>query len=300
MLSAETINTIAVAARNAGLNPAALLAVVDVESGGRTHAMVHGRKEPLIRFEGHYFDRRLSPANREIARRAGLAAASPGAVPNPPGQAARWRLLAQAAQIDRRAAYESTSWGVGQVMGAHWEWLGYDSVDALVDEARAGLEGQLRLMMRYMERAGLVEALRNRDWAAFARGYNGPAYARNSYHIKLALAFRRYNRKIQPEKDATTASLRKGDRGGAVRTLQTWLCALGHPVSVDGAFGPETHAAVIAFQRRMNLTADGIVGPLTRRAMETALPLPGFMRTFRNTLAALWRRVRHYWHLRRI
>ena len=36
---------------------AALLAVAEVESGGRVLAKVGKRREPLIRFEGHYFDR---------------------------------------------------------------------------------------------------------------------------------------------------------------------------------------------------------------------------------------------------
>ena len=47
-----------------GVEPAALLAVAEVESGGRAHARVNGRDEPLIRFEGHYFHRRLTGAAR--------------------------------------------------------------------------------------------------------------------------------------------------------------------------------------------------------------------------------------------
>jgi hypothetical protein len=43
-------------------------------------------------------------------------------------------------------------------MGAHWAWLGFDSVDALVEEARSGAAGQARLMARYIEKAGLAEA----------------------------------------------------------------------------------------------------------------------------------------------
>jgi len=80
------------------------------------------------------------------------------------------------------------------VTGAHWAWLGYPSVDALVEEAREGLAGQLRLMARYIEKAGLAEALRAHDWAAFARGYNGPAYRRNRYDTKLAAAYAIYQK----------------------------------------------------------------------------------------------------------
>ena len=110
---------IARAAAEFGIEPAALAAIAELESGLRTFATFEGRAEPLIRFEGHYFDRRLSGTDRERARAAGLASPTAGAIANPRGQAARWRLLDRAAAINRKAAWESTSWGLGQVMGAH-------------------------------------------------------------------------------------------------------------------------------------------------------------------------------------
>lgn len=189
----ETLKTaIRRAARAADLDAAALFALVEVESGGRFFVAVDGRTEPPIRFEGHYFDRRLQGTARATAQGSGLASPVAGAVANPRSQAARWALLERAAAIDRKAAYESTSWGLGQVMGAHWAWLGFADVEALVAEARSGFEGQLRLMLRYIDKAGLAPALRGRDWAAFARGYNGPGYRRNAYDRKLAAAYRRH------------------------------------------------------------------------------------------------------------
>lgn len=241
-----------------GVEPAALAAVVEVESGGRVSALVDGRPEPLIRFEGYYFDRRLSGAARERARREGLASPKAGAVANPASQPARWALLSRAASIDRAAAYESVSWGAGQVMGAHWDWLGYASVDALVAEARGGIAGQVRLMARFIDSSGLTRALRMRDWPAFARGYNGPAYRKNAYDTRLARAYANHARAAAP-----AIVLRRGSRGEAVRALQAALARLGHALRADGVFGPLTEVAVRRFQSDRGLAVDGIAGPAT-------------------------------------
>jgi peptidoglycan hydrolase-like protein with peptidoglycan-binding domain len=60
-------------------------------------------------------------------------------------------------------------------------------------------------------------------------------------------------------------TLRKGDRGRAVRRLQRRL-----GVAADGVFGPQTDRAVRRFQRRNGLEVDGIVGPITRGALGLA------------------------------
>lgn len=62
-------------------------------------------------------------------------------------------------------------------------------------------------------------------------------------------------------------TIRQGSKGQDVRDLQAHLKGVyslyaGHLV-VDGDFGPKTKAAVMEFQRRSGLVADGIVGPLT-------------------------------------
>lgn len=272
--SQSTRNEIEAVARELGIESAALMAVVEVESGGRFFAIVNGREEPLIRFEGHYFDRRLPPDKQEIARAARLASPTAGAVANPASQAARWQLLEAAAAIDRKAAYESVSWGAGQVMGAHWLWLGFDNIDALVAEARSGAAGQIRLMARYIDRAGLVPALKAKDWAAFARGYNGPAYAKNRYDGKIAEAYHRHagmaDMVSASAKPGGEKLLRRGSRGETVRDLQRTLTGLGYPLEADGIFGPLTERAVRMFQKDRGLVADGIVGPRTASALRAA------------------------------
>lgn len=267
--SSELKRDIEMVAANLQVEAAALAAIADIESGLTAFAMIEGRAEPLIRFEGHYFDRRLTGATQIQARQQDLASPQAGAIKNPASQPARWRLLTNAARINRKAAYESTSWGMGQVMGAHWAWLGYDSIDALVEEARSGASGQLRLMASYIAKAGLADALRRHDWVAVARGYNGPAFAKNNYDGKLARAYARHAADISgsKSKSAATGLLKQGSRGEAVRTLQIALLAAGHALTIDGIFGPATERSVRAFQARHHLVVDGIVGPATIAAL---------------------------------
>ena len=56
-----------------------------------------------------------------------------------------------------------------------------------------------------------------------------------------------------------------------VVTLQHALSLLGFSISQDGKFGPETLEAVKRFQASRKLKVDGIVGPLTYAALQTAL-----------------------------
>lgn len=69
----------------------------------------------------------------------------------------------------------------------------------------------------------------------------------------------------------TLSMLRNGSRGPDVLRLQQSLAALQYPVGApDGIFGPNTEAAVRAFQRDRSLTVDGIVGAQTWSALESA------------------------------
>ncbi|HCF62627.1 MAG TPA: hypothetical protein DFS52_32145 [Myxococcales bacterium] len=67
--------------------------------------------------------------------------------------------------------------------------------------------------------------------------------------------------------------LKKGSRGSSVSDLQRLLKQAGFdPGPVDGAFGPRTREAVLAFQRNRGLLVDGIVGPQTWGALRATAP----------------------------
>jgi peptidoglycan hydrolase-like protein with peptidoglycan-binding domain len=66
---------------------------------------------------------------------------------------------------------------------------------------------------------------------------------------------------------ATYPLLKKGSGGDYVKIVQMALM-------VDGVFGAATEIAVKAFQRRVGITVDGVVGPYTWREIEKVLEPP--------------------------
>lgn len=67
---------------------------------------------------------------------------------------------------------------------------------------------------------------------------------------------------------ALAVSYRQGDSGSAVTTIQTKLKRWGYfDGPVDGIYGSKTSKAVRSFQRKTGLTADGVAGPATLKAL---------------------------------
>lgn len=71
-------------------------------------------------------------------------------------------------------------------------------------------------------------------------------------------------------------TLRRGSEGDEVEELQALLNAkYGANLEIDGKFGAKTEAAVKAFQKAHGLTADGVVGAKTRKALGLEYEAPG-------------------------
>lgn len=74
--------------------------------------------------------------------------------------------------------------------------------------------------------------------------------------------------RTEAESVLPTAVLRQGATGSEVREVQRRLKLWGYyNGSVDGVFGSGTRAAVISFQKKNGLTADGVVGKSTYKAL---------------------------------
>ncbi|MEN3144635.1 N-acetylmuramidase domain-containing protein [Ochrobactrum sp. WV_118_8] len=274
-LSDSQIADLVALAKPYEIEVAALAAIIAVESNGIIFAPE--TKLPVIRWEGHYFYRFLKGAKRDKAIAAKLASPTAGAIKNPTSQSARYDLLSRAAGIDKDAAYSSISMGVGQVMGSHWKTLGFASPYSMFTRACSGFKGQVEVMLKFIEENSLVDEIQRRDWSAFARAYNGPAYQKNKYHTKMAAAYaeaiadpRIAERNVENNsKGSASSMLRLGSKGARVREVQQLLVRAGSVLSVDGDFGPATRDAVKSFQTIHGLEADGVVGPKTMETLAT-------------------------------
>ena len=186
-----TREDIAAAAESLGLEPCAVKAVVEVESGGSGFLPEPDGRVKIL-FEGHVFFRELSKRNINPKP---YALQSPDIVypawdrSRYKGGAAEWERLNAAALIHAEAALCSASYGLFQIMGFNHAVCGFADVRAFVDAQKESEAKQLESFCAFMRSQGLVSFLSGKDWAGFARRYNGAGYAQNRYDVKLQKAY---------------------------------------------------------------------------------------------------------------
>lgn len=107
---------------------------------------------------------------------------------------AQYGKLARACALDPDAAFQACSWGAFQVMGENALALGYPSAYDMAKTLTLSEADHLDCFARFIERNGLVDEFRAcrhgdpQSCITFVRRYNGPGYAANDYHRKLAAA----------------------------------------------------------------------------------------------------------------
>lgn len=186
---------IAEIARENGIHPAALLAVKLVESGTKSGFLDSGK--PQILFEGHVFYKYLK-ANVKSLDMNKLCAQYPNIVypkwdkSKYLGGEKEWIRLEQARQINVKYANYAASWGMFQVMGFNYKSCGCESINEFVEKMSASQEQQLKLTINFLKHNNLIVPLQKRQWATFAKDYNGPGFAQNKYHTKLQAAYNNY------------------------------------------------------------------------------------------------------------
>jgi len=193
-----SLNDFKGAADALGVDVPAIQAVTDVEALGGGFLP---DDRPKILYERHAM-------YNELLKEAGLgeavhfALAYPEIVNRRPGGykggAAEWDRLADAIVINRHCALQSASWGMFQIMGFHWDILRYPTVQAFVNAMYESEAAQLDAFCRFIRaNPRMHKALQVHDWRTFARLYNGPEFAKNSYDSKMSKAFAKRDKEFR-------------------------------------------------------------------------------------------------------
>jgi len=228
-----------------GVSQPEVWAVLTVETKG--FGFLPDRR-PQILFERHIFHKLTN--GRHDAGNAEVSNASAGGYI---GGAGEYPRLEKAMALDRDAALQSASWGVGQVMGFNHGIAGFPSVSELVDAMVEDENAQLLAVASFIKNTKLSGALQRQDWRAFAAGYNGADFAKNHYDTKLAEAHIKY------KKDLPNLSLR------VAQAALTYLRL--DPGPVDGVIGQRTRAALTAYQQRATLPQTGALDATTESTL---------------------------------
>jgi hypothetical protein len=246
--SAITSDGLANVADTLGVRAPEIWTVFSVETKGC--GFLPDRRPPIL-LERHIFSR-LTNRRFDLRDCSNPAPGGYGA-----SGAAQYDRLAQAIALNRDAALQSCSWGLGQIMGKNYAMLGFAGVEDMVTAMCDTEDAQLLGFAAFLKSSGLDAQLRAHNWPKLARGYNGPNFAINKYDEKLGAAFEKFSNGPLPDLTA--------------RTAQLYLTYAGfHPGPVDGLPGALTQAALRQFQQKNGLPATGAPDDATMAALQPA------------------------------
>lgn len=173
------------------IDTAALLAFISVETGGQGFDTKTGKI--LIQFEPVWFKKQAPYAP------SGLWSVNKVDV-----QSKEWEAFNDSFKKNPDAAMQSTSIGIGQIMGFHYQRLGYKSVGGMWDDAKKGIEQQVKQLVKFIQTdVKLQSAIEHHNWTDVAEIYNGKGfrelaakYHRTPYDKALEDAYKVYIKQI--------------------------------------------------------------------------------------------------------
>lgn len=169
------------------LEPAMLLAFIEVETGGR--GFDPETSKLIIQFEPVWFRRQApyAPSGKWSLNKVEV-------------QRKEWEAFNDAYSKSPGAAMLSTSIGLGQIMGFHYKRIGFNSVGDMWDDAKRGVSNQVDHVAKFITSdPRLIRAFQKKDFDMIARLYNGENYAelakkipREPYNISIEKAYHKY------------------------------------------------------------------------------------------------------------
>jgi len=181
------INTIVSKAKSAGLKPSQLLSFVEVETGGKGFDSDTGKL--MIQFEPIWM-KRLAP----------YTPSGSWSINKVDVQSREWIAFNDAFKKNPNSAMESTSIGLGQIMGFHYKRLGFKTVGEMWDYSKESIDNQIELVIKFIKTDhNLLRALVEENWHIVASIYNGSQYkemakkwGREPYNESLKKANEKY------------------------------------------------------------------------------------------------------------
>lgn len=169
------------------IDAVSLIAFISVETGGKGFDESTGKI--LIQFEPAWFKKKAPYAPSGI-----------WSVNKVDVQSKEWLAFNDAYSKDKDAAMQSTSIGLGQIMGFHYKDLGYANVGLMWDDAKKGIEQQVSQIVKFIHSdKNLENAIQKQDWTTAATIYNGSGfrqlaekYHRTPYDQSLSQAYDKY------------------------------------------------------------------------------------------------------------
>lgn len=218
------------AARMLNCEIAALMAVASVESAGDGF---DEQDRIILRFEGHKFRQFTSGKFDQSHPHLSY-----------PYRVQRYKkhgysAFNEAFALDATATLLATSYGLFQPMGFTHDECGFDDVHEFVEFLKVSERNQLIVFVEMVKFRKLADEIQRKDFAGFARVYNGPSYKDNNYDVKMKRAYDRfklYSFKNLTEKEIELAVSPVSDSPIAAKEKET---DIGSPSPAPIAAAPE-------------------------------------------------------------
>lgn len=170
-----------------GVEIASIKAIAEVESRG-SGFLSNGK--PKILFEGHWFSKLTrgshDKSNPTLSYRHWVKT-------HYLGNEKEYGRLNGAIALDRNAALNSTSWGKFQIMGFNHKKCGYSDIEDFVNDMYKSESFHLMAFVKLIKAMKWDAEIKAKNWSGFAKKYNGPAYKKNMYDVKLKQAYDAYS-----------------------------------------------------------------------------------------------------------
>lgn len=180
-----------VVAEELGVEIAAIKAVVRIEAGASLEGFF-APGVPVVNFDRAMYRKARATSNAK----ASASEQVPAGIKSSFGRK-EWSQLVAARKVNLEKANMGAFWGMFQIGGFNYKLCDCKSVQEFVDRMSYSEFEQLQLFANFIKNAGMLTDLRNKNWAGFARKYNGASYRARGYHTRMAREYQKFKAQEQ-------------------------------------------------------------------------------------------------------